>query len=63
MKLLSNLRKSAGFWSREYSYVTAGVALEPWERRMVNASMSCIAATAAYTSYSYLWTLAKYLTL
>ena len=51
---LSSVKERIKFWYREYEFTTAIYLLEPWERRLVNVTMSSIAVFSLYASCYYL---------
>ena len=54
MSSTSSLKERLKFWQREYEFTTAIYLLEPWERRLVNVTMSGIAAVSLYACCYYL---------
>ena len=51
---LSSVKERLKFWYREYEFTTAIYLLEPWERRLVNVTMSSIAVFSLYACFYYL---------
>jgi len=50
----SSVKERLKFWYREYEFTTAIYLLEPWERRLVNVTMSSIAVISLYACFYYL---------
>jgi len=52
--VVSSLKERLKFWYREYEFTTAIYLLEPWERRLVNVTMSSVAVFSLYACFYYL---------